>query len=40
MTAMFNDAVGAIRFNFDKRTRRFMLVSGKQTDRLGWEDEI
>ena len=31
---------GAIRFNFDKRTRRFLLVSGEQMLRLGWEDDI
>jgi twinkle protein len=33
-------AIGAIRFNFDRRTRRFILVSGQQVDRLGWEDEV
>lgn len=29
---------GAIAFNFDKRSRRFVLTSGKQIERYGWED--
>ncbi len=31
---------GAIAFNFDKRSRRFVLTSGKQIERYGWEDEV
>lgn len=32
--------VGAIRFDFNVKTRRFLLKSGTQPDRLGWEDEV
>jgi len=31
---------GAIAFNFDKNSRRFVLTSGKQIDKYGWEDEV
>jgi twinkle protein len=30
--------LGTIRFQFDNKTRRFILTSGKQIDRYGWED--
>ena len=33
-------SLGAIRFNFEKSTRRFVLTSGKQIDKYGWEDEV
>ena len=30
---------GTIAFNFDKASKRFVLTSGKQIERYGWEDE-
>jgi twinkle protein len=31
---------GAIAFNFDKNSRRFVLTAGKQITRYGWEDYV
>lgn len=31
---------GAIAFNFDKNSRRFVLTSGSQVEKYGWEDAI
>jgi len=32
--------LGTIRFTFDRKTRRYKLLAGTQTEKYGWEDEI